>query len=215
MEQYAASHAPLVGNVEGFVTEAALAGTQPAPNVAIILDHGRTAISDATGRYAFADVPEGMHEVALNMEELPADYSPGPANIAHVSVAPRAIARTDFDVLRLANLAGKIVAPKDVQIENVVVRLVGTKSYTTPYEDGTFSFYNVTEGHYEVEIDVATLPEGYILASPARVAVAASGTGATVPFGFELKIKPAVEKPVREMLKQEIHVNTPASSPRH
>ena len=117
--------------------------------------------------------------------------------------------------MRLANLAGKIVAPKDVQIENVVVRLVGTKSYTTPYEDGTFSFYNVTEGHYEVEIDVSTLPEGYILASPARVAVAASSTGATAAFGFELKIKPAVEKPVREMLKQEIHVNTPGSTPRH
>jgi hypothetical protein len=215
MEQYAASHAPLVGSVEGLVTEAALAGPKPASNVAVILDHNRTAISDTTGRYAFADVPEGMHEVALNMEELPADYSPGPANVAHVSVAPRAIARTDFDVVRLANLAGKIAAPKDVQIENVVVRLVGTKSYTTPYEDGTFSFYNVTEGHYEVEIDVATLPEGYILASPPRVSVAASSTGATAPFGFELKIKPAVEKPVREMLKQEIHVNTPGSSPRH
>ena len=79
MEQYAAAHAPLVGSVEGLVTEAALAGPMPAPNVAIILDHNRTAISDATGRYAFTDVPEGTHEVALNMEELPADYSPGPA----------------------------------------------------------------------------------------------------------------------------------------
>jgi hypothetical protein len=215
MEQYAASHAPLVGSVEGFVMEAALAGTQPAPNVTIILDHGRTAVSDNSGRYSFFDVPEGLHQVELNMEELPADYSPGPANVAHLSVAPRTIARTDFDVMRLANLAGKIVAPKDAQIENIVVRLVGTKLYTTPYEEGTFSFYNLGEGHYEVEIDVTTLPEGYVLASPASVAVDASSTGATAPFGFELKVKPAVEKPVREMLKQEIHVNTPGTSPRH
>jgi hypothetical protein len=106
--------------------------------------------------------------VALNMEELPADYEPGPANIARVSVEPRAIARTDFNVLRLANLAGMIVAPKDVQIENVVVRLVGTKVYTTPYADGTFSFYNLREGQYEVEIDVETVPEGYLPASRAR-----------------------------------------------
>ena len=87
--------------------EAALSGPQPAANVSVILDHYRTAVSDATGRYAFTDVPEGPHEVALNMEELPADYEPGPAKLAHVSVEPRAIARTDFNVLRLANLVGE------------------------------------------------------------------------------------------------------------
>jgi hypothetical protein len=152
--------------------------------------------------------------VALNMEELPADYEPGPANIARVSVEPRAIARTDFNVLRLANLAGMIVAPKDVQIENVVVRLVGTKVYTTPYADGTFSFYNLREGQYEVEIDVETVPEGYLPASPARVPVAASSTNPAPPIGFELKLKPQVEKPVREMLKQEIHINAPGGSGR-
>jgi len=124
MEQYAAAHAPLVGSVEGIVMEAALAGPQPAANVGVILDHGRTAVSDNRGHYTFTDVPEGVHQVELNMEELPADYSPGPANIAHVSVAPRAIARTDFDVVRLANLSGKIVRPKDVQLDNVVVRIV-------------------------------------------------------------------------------------------
>jgi hypothetical protein len=147
--------------------------------------------------------------VALNMEQLPADYEPGPANTARVSVAPRAIARTDFSVLRLADLAGKIVAPKDVQFDDVVVRLVGTKLYTTPYADGTFSFYNLREGQYEVEIDTKTLPEGYILASPARVPVAASSTNPASPIGFELKVKPQAAKPVREMLKQEIHVSTP------
>jgi hypothetical protein len=215
MEQYAASHAPLVGSVQGFVMEAALAGPRPAPNVTVILDHGRTAVSDAAGRYAFADVSEGLHEVELNMEELPADYAPGPANAAHVSVVPRTIARTDFNVSRLANLAGKIVAPKDVQFDDVVVRLAGMKLYTTPYGDGTFAFYNLAEGHYEVEIDAGTIPEGYILASPARVTVAASSTGPAQTICFELKIKPQAMKPVREMLNQEIHVNTPTSSPRH
>jgi hypothetical protein len=96
-------------------------------------------------------------------------------------------------------------------MENVVVRVVGTKLYTTPYADGTFSFYNLREGAYEVEIDAATLPDGYLLASPARVTVAASST-IPPPVGFELKLKPQVEKPVREMLKQEIHVNTPGNS---
>jgi len=209
MEQYAAMHAPLVGSVQGLVTEAALAGPQPATNVGIILDHSRTAISDATGHFVFSDVPEGTHDVALNMEEFPADYEPGPANTARVSVEPRAIARTDFNVLRLANLAGTILAPKDVQIENVVVRLVGTKLYTTPYGDGAFSFYNLREGKYEIEIDIETIPEGYVLASPPRLPVAASSTNPAASIRFELKVKPEVAKPVRQMLKQEIHVATP------
>jgi hypothetical protein len=211
MEQYAAAHAPLVGSVEGFVTEAALAGPRSAPNVTIILDHGRTAVSDATGRYAFSDVPEGLHQVELNMEELPADYSPGPANLSHVNVQPRAIARTDFNVARLANLAGKVTAPAGVQFDDVIVRLVGTKLYTTPYSDGTFSFYNLAEGHYDVEIDASTLPDGYVLASPARVAGDASSASPVSTLGFEMKIKPQAEKPVREMLKQEIHVSSPGN----
>ncbi len=215
MEQYAASHAPLVGTVQGFVMEAALAGALPAPNVSVMLDQGRTAISDDTGHYVFSEVPEGLHEVELNMEQLPADYSPGPDNIAHVSVLPRTVARTDLNVVRMANLTGKIVAPKDVQVENIVVRLVGKKLYTTPYDDGAFSFYNLGEGHYEVEIDTNTIPDGYILASPARVAVGASSTGPTSTVGFELKVKPQAVKPVREMLNQEIHISTPSSSPRH
>jgi hypothetical protein len=214
MEQYAAAHAPLVGSVEGLVREAGLAGLQPAPNVGIILDHSRTAISDTAGRYTFSDVPEGPHDVELNIEALPADYEPGPGNTARISVEPRGIARTDFSVARLGNLAGHVAAPKDVQIENVVVRLAGTKLYTTPYEDGTFAFYNLAEGHYEVEIDVATLPEGYLLASPARVATVASNTDPAPPIEFELKIKPPVEKRVREMLNQEIHVTAPGGNRR-
>jgi hypothetical protein len=215
MEEYAAAHAPLVGSVEGFVMEEAPGGAQPAANVTILLDHGRTAVSDGTGRYSFSDVPEGLHEVELNMEELPADYSPGPENQAHVAVAPRSTARTDFDVVRLANLSGKVTAPRDVKIEDVVIRLAGTKLYTTPYQDGTFSFYNLREGEYAVEIDVQTLPDGYMLASPGSVTVTASSTKAATPIGFELKIKPKVEKPVRQMLNQEIHVNTPGSNPNH
>jgi hypothetical protein len=215
MEEYAAQHAPLLGSVEGLVTEGAVGTLQPAPNVGVIIDGSHTAVTDATGHYLFAEVPEGTHEVALNMEELPADYEPGPANLAHVSVQPRAIARTDFNVLRLSNLAGRIVAPKDVQFDDVVVRLVGTKLYTTPYGDGTFSFYNLREGQYEVEIDVATLPEGYVLASPARVPVAVSSTTPAPPIGFEIKVKPEAAKPIREMLKQEIHVSTPGGSGGH
>jgi hypothetical protein len=62
-----------------------------------------------------------------------------------------------------------------------------------------------------VEIDASTLPDGYVLASPARVAGDASSASPVSTLGFEMKIKPQAEKPVREMLKQEIHVSSPGN----
>lgn len=206
MEQYAAVHAPLVGTVEGIVTENSPGGAQPAANVAVILDHGRTVISDSSGQYVFTDVPEGTHDVELDMEELPADYAPGPDSRASVSVAPRVIAKTDFDVVRLTNISGTVIAPKDADLDNVVIRLAGSKTYTTPYSDGSFAFYNLPEGECEIEIDPETIPDGYMLSSPGRVTVTAGGSGASTRVEFKLVPKPKVEKPVKQILRQEIHV---------
>jgi len=207
IEQYAAAHAPLVGSVQGLVMEQSLNGSRPAAGVPVSLTHFRAAVTDASGHYQFSAVPEGPYEVALDMEQLPTDYEPGPATMARVSVEPRAIARADFTVVRLTYLTGRIVAPAGTLLENAVIRLAGTNRYTTPYQDGSFAFYNLREGEYEVVFDEQTLPDGYLLASPARVRVLASSTNPpAAEIGFELKLKPPQEKPVREILQEQIHL---------
>jgi hypothetical protein len=206
IEQYTAVHAPLVGSVQGLVLEQSLAGSRPAPNVAVSLDHYRNVLTDASGHYDFGNVAEGTHEVGLDMEQLPTDYEPGAASKGRVNVAPRAIARTDFNVIRLTALFGRMVAPAGRQVENVVIRLAGTNLYTTPYQDGSFFFYNLREGDYEVAIDSRTLPEGCLLASPASVRVSPRSFTAPPRVEFELKTKPEAVKPVREILQQQIHV---------
>jgi hypothetical protein len=203
--QYAAAHAPLVGSVQGLVMEQSLSGSRPAAGVAVSLAHFRTAVTDAAGHYQFSAVPEGAYEVGLDMEQLPTDYEPGPATTARVSVEPRAIARADFSVVRLTYLTGRIVAPAGTPLENLVIRLAGSNHYTTPYQDGSFTFYNLREGEYEFVVDEQTLPEGYLLASPARVRVLASSTNPAA-IEFELKLKPVPEKPVHEILQEEIHL---------
>jgi uncharacterized membrane protein YgcG len=208
IEKYAADHAPLVGRVEGLVTEMALDGKHPAAGVGISLAHFRTAVTDASGHYQLSAVPEGTYEVGLDMEQLPTDYEPGPVTSARVSVEPRAIARADFSVVRLTYLTGRIVAPAGTRLENAVIRLAGTNHYTTPYQDGSFAFYNLREGEYEVVFDEQTLPEGYLLASPARVRVLTSNTNPpAAEIAFELKLKPVQEKPVREILQEQIHID--------
>ena len=163
-------------------------------------------VTDANGHYDFGNVPEGTHEVGLDMEQLPTDYEPGTATQGRVSVDPKAIARADFNVVRLAMFSGKIVAPPGAQVENIVIRLTGTNRYTTPYQDGSFYFYNLREGDYDVVVDSQTLPEGYLLTSPASVHVSPRSFTAPPQVEFELKAKPEAVKPVREILQQEIHV---------
>ena len=210
IEAYTAAHAPLTGNVRGLVLEQSVAGSTPAPNVGVSLDHSRSTLTDAKGYYDFGPVPEGPHEVGLDTEQLPTHYEPGTATKGRVNVEPRAIARADFDVIRLTALSGKIVTPPGVLVDNIVIRLAGTNRYTTPYEDGAFNFYNLREGNYEVVIDPQTLPDGYLLASPASVHV--SPPCSTAPrIEFELKAKPEAVKPVREILQQEIHVGGQAA----
>jgi hypothetical protein len=207
IEQYAAAHAPLVGSVQGLVMEQSSKGSRPAAGVPVSLAHFRTAVTDASGRYQFSAVPEGPYEVGLDMEQLPTDYEPGPATMARVSVEPRAIARADFTVVRLTYLTGRIVAPAGTLLEDAVIRLAGTNRYTTPYQDGSFAFYNLREGEYEVVFDEQTLPDGYLLASPARVRVLASSANPpAAEIRFELKLKPPQEKPVHEILKEQIHM---------
>ena len=201
MEQYAAARVPLVGTVQGLVMEESLAGPRPAPNVTISLDGDRSVVTDSSGRYTFTAVPEGSHEIALNMEQLPTDYDPGAKNKDRVTVAPRAVVRTDLTVARLTLLEGKVVAPKDVPLDNVIIRLAGTKLYTTPEADGSFNFSNLHEGTYDAVLEEKTIPEGYRLASPASVRVEAFVANSTAPIEFEIKVKPAEQKPVREILK--------------
>src|SRR4029077_8681987 len=185
IEQYAATHVPLVGSVQGMLTEQFMGGTRPAANVAVSLDHYRDAMSDATGHYVFTDVPEGPHEVGLDIEQLATDYEPGPTPSAHVNVEPRGLVRSDFTVTRLTFMSGTVVGPEDAHLDSVVIRLADTNRYTTPDPDGSFSFYNLREGKYTVVIDQQTLPDGILLASSASVEVLASVANQASPVSFE------------------------------
>ena len=206
IEEYTAVHAPLVGSVRGLVLEQSIEGSRPAPNVAVSLDHNHSVVTDAKGYYDFLGVPEGVHEVGLDMEQLPTEYEPGATTQGRVSVEPKSVARADFNVVRLTMFSGKVVAPADAQLENVIIRLTGTKFYTSPYQDGSFYFYNLREGDYDVVVDSQTLPDGYVLASPGTVRVSPRSFTTPPRVEFELKTKPEPEKPVREILQQEIHV---------
>ena len=159
----------IYGSIEGFVFDDAT-GTNGAGGISVQLDKSRFATTDATGRYRFDDVPEGLHAVALNTTELPAEYSPGPVSGGSVTVKPRGIARQDLRVVKAgSSIRGVLtgLATEDlgtVRLENIVISL-SSGSYTTCDSTGQFGFYNLAAGQYSVSVDPTSLPENYVVVS--------------------------------------------------
>jgi hypothetical protein len=193
--------APLMGSLDGFVMERLTEGNRPAEGVSVSLDRNRTVVTDAEGRFHFPEVPEGSHNVALALRELPADFDPGAVKETTVAVYPSKLARGDLDVIRLAFIQGKVTGPPDVPVEDIVIRIEATGRYTTPDSEGNFYFYNLREGDYNLMLDEKSLPEYGVTAKPDHVSVAVRLGQQPQPIGFRFEVhKPA--KPVRNVLER-------------
>jgi hypothetical protein len=197
-EQFVKEQRPVVGFVEGFVREKASSGESPAPGVTILIDGYRRATTDREGKYRFPDIPEGRYDVAISLPELPADYEGGGRTEDLVIVKPQKVSRVDFEVFRLGQVIGRVLVPKDVLPDSIVIRLLPTTRYTTPAQDGSFGFYNVKEGDYRVEVDATTLPVESRLASPTRVPVMVRMGQDTPQIEFRLE-KVEVVRPIRRI----------------
>jgi hypothetical protein len=193
------------GAVEGFVYDDAT-GSHGAPGVSVRLDQSRSASTDEMGHYRFADVPEGRHSVELDLMDLAADLSPGPAAPSAVGVKPRGVARADLRVVKAGSaIVGTVrgIAKDDegvVRLENIVVDLSPAGTYTTCDNDEAFGFFNLTPGEYSVSLDKTTLPENYVLVSQQEVRVELSGSGTPPPIVFQIE-KRVRELPVRKVFE--------------
>ncbi|MGD0437836.1 MAG: hypothetical protein ABSB86_15340, partial [Bryobacteraceae bacterium] len=166
-------------------------------------------LTDPSGFYSFKNVPEGPHIVGLDVDRLPTDYEPGPDSSLRVSLAPRGVVRSDFTVVRLIRLLGRIASPPDIPIDDVVIRLDGTNRYTTPDEGGNFSFYNLKEGEYSLTIDPLTIPDELKLSTPESVKVTASRQNQVLAtIEFRLQLKPEPEQRIRQIPQQPIHIES-------
>jgi hypothetical protein len=159
LDRYAAEQLPIVGTVEGTVTEGEAAFNQPAKGIPVILDDAHIVVTDQRGVFQFSRVPEGRHRVAVAVNQLPADYDPGTASETTVDVKPRRATNVAFQVIPLVFLTGGIIGKAGTSPDGVIVRLLSTNRYTTPDTGGRFAFYNLREGEYDLAIDPKSLPE--------------------------------------------------------
>jgi hypothetical protein len=194
----------LTGTIGGTVRLRSLAGNMPAAAIAIAVDGGRTVLSGPDGHYIIDGVPEGVHEVGLALDQLPADFDPGDIQRSRIVVQSHHIVRADFDVLPLMSISGRVAGPEHATLEGIVMRLLPGNRYVSTREDGSFTLSNVREGDFNVTIDAKSLPEGAELQSPTVVSTSVrSGTPVpTIRFTFILK---GVQKPIRKVFDRADH----------
>lgn len=188
---------PVMGVIEGWVREQTVAGPTPAVGIPVALDGSRTEVTDAEGRFRFADVPQGRHVVTLPPRELPAEFEAASAPEVPVQVIPRRTVRAEFRVIRLASIFGKFVSAREAPFPSLIVRLAGTSRYTTPDEEGNFAFYNLPPGDYELAVDLSAMPKPYRLSTPDRIPVRVRSGEETSPvlIGLEeVPVKPAIRE---------------------
>jgi hypothetical protein len=194
-----AAMVPLVGAIEGVVWTRSSAGRSLAGGIPVSLDGGRTSVTGADGRYRFENVAEGPHEVGLALAELPADYDPAEPLKSRVVVLPRRLERTDFEVLPLLSVTGRITGPEGAALDGIVIRLLPGVRYTTTDNSGAFAFYNLHEGDFELMADPKSLPENGQLSTPERVPLVLRVGAAVPPVEFRFTVT-SKDKPIVKVL---------------
>jgi hypothetical protein len=205
LDQFTTQRLPITGMIEGAVYILTSGGRQPAPAVAIMLESGRSVMTDQQGRYRLTDVPEGAHAASIDLERLPAEFNPGPITRIPVTIGARKIARADFDLYSLTGFSGQVSASQGSNFENldgIVVRLEPGGRYTTTERDGRFAFYNLPEGAYEVHVAGETLPAEARLKESGAAAVVIGAGRTPQPVRFEIERQRPAEKPVRRVIEK-------------
>ena len=79
--------------------------------------------------------------MGLALEELLADFDPGPVKERTVAVNANKLVRSDLDVIRLGVIQGKVIGPKDVPLD-ISRSIVPGSRYTTP-DTGEISIFTI------------------------------------------------------------------------
>ena len=138
------------------------------------LDNGRTAVTDAQGRYEFARVLSGHHTVRLPLEQFTHTVRVTTPTLFDLELLDRKTVVTDFGLVDFARLMGtvyndytmsgshKMDAPglRDVQL---VLQGANLHRVTSADSAGEFEFDDLPAGDYTLTVDSATVPPNFMV----------------------------------------------------
>jgi hypothetical protein len=153
-------------------------GMKPIPEVEVLLDDRRRALTKNDGTYRFPNVPRGKHKIAAMYHSRDPFFftTPSDAEVDEDGTVDFGIGYT------LSGLMGQVLNDAGRGIGGVAVKIQsrGIKWSAVTEEDGSFFVPSLSAGEYEVKADPDSLPAGYAadaLAEPELVTVGATSPG--------------------------------------
>ena len=154
------------------------AGDSGVPGVEVTLS-GRTAITNAKGRYEFPAVRAGQYLLGLDMNHLPAAYSAPDARPRLIQVGAEA-PRVNIPLQVVGAVSGAVFA-NGKPLAGLELRLrragkpAGGALYAFTGKDGKFAFQDVLPGEYHAVVALDSAPPGARLAAPVPPVLVTSG----------------------------------------
>ena len=134
-------------------------GMKRIPEVEVMLDDRRRALTHNDGTYQFLNVPRGKHKLeALYHSRDPFFFTtPSDAEVDENGTVDFGIGYT------LSGLLGQVLNDSNGGIGGVTVRIQsrGVKWSAVTAPDGGFFVSSLVAGEYEVQVDADSLPPGY------------------------------------------------------
>lgn len=173
-------HGTITGNVfrDDQSKKAFEPGMRPMPEVEVMLDDRRRALTRADGSYRFPNVPRGKHKIAVTYVSRAPFFFTTPS-----ALEVDESATVNFGIgYSLSGLMGQVLndAGQGVPGVTVAIRSRGLKWSAATEADGRFFVSALAAGEYDVQVDEDSLPAGYsaeTLAGPRQVTVGATSPG--------------------------------------
>jgi SPOR domain len=179
-------------------------GEDPVAGVPLRIEAVGAVQSAKNGEFLFRNVPDGFHEVALDLGALPIDFdAPGIPRL-QMALAGRDTRRVAFGLIPLGSIRGRVV--RDVNsngvadsteptIEGAVVVLDGGRR-SERSKRGLYAFEAVPSGEHTVTLLSDSLPDGALIAGEATqiATLGRERMAAEVPFVVSLETRAEIRK---------------------
>jgi hypothetical protein len=187
------------------------AGDRAIPDVKVWRDGEAMVLTDARGYYRFDNVDSGAHTIRAELAGVPAGFVFAGSSEHTLAVIPNHENRQDFRVIKTGQIEGKVTymdysSDTEHPIESGFpdAHLLATGDRDTFSEgNGSFLLGDLPPGEYEIHLDPATVPRGYVSQPPSYVVRVTPGVSSKQPrFRLAIPPKPVIQIRVPDQVIQ-------------
>jgi hypothetical protein len=175
---------------------------RPVSDVEVWLDNGAMAVTDAHGGYRFDNVDPGIHNIRADLSKVPAGFVFAEAGTRTITIFPNRENRVEMRVIQTGRIEGRITYlnytedpdhPKESPLPDAHVLATGDGD-TYSESNGSFLLGDLAPGRYEVRIDPASIPKGYVSQPASYIVTVTPGAVSQQPrFRLVIPPKPVIE----------------------